>query len=253
MTATSRVALITGAGRGIGSAVAQRLSREGLRVALTARSEDELAATARDCPGPTFVAPADINDPAGVEAVFAAVEARWGPVEVLVANAGGGFSARIERTSDEDWSRMLDLNLTAPFRCVRRAVPAMRSAGRGRIVVVASNAARIGEPYVAAYAASKHGVLGLVRSVAAELARDGITANAVCPGYVDTSMTDRTVEAIVTASGRSVEDARSTLALKQANGRLVTPDEVADSVWFCIGNAAMSGQGITVDGGTVQT
>src|SRR3954470_21044607 len=122
------IALVTGAGRGIGRAVAQRLSAEGLRVALTARGGDQLQETAAGCAGPTLVRPADITDPAALEDVFAAVEREWGPVAVLVANAGAGHSARLERTSDTDWQRMLELNLTAPFRCLRRAVPAMREA-----------------------------------------------------------------------------------------------------------------------------
>lgn len=252
MTAEDRIALVTGAGRGIGRAVAARLSGEGLRVALTARSAGELAETAASCPGPTLTVTADLTDPAAADRIFGAVEAEWGPVEVLVANAGTGHSARVDRTSDEDWQRMLDLNLTAPFRCIRRAVPAMRAARYGRVVVVASNAARVGEPYIAAYAASKHGVLGLVRSVAAEVATCGITVNAVCPGYVDTPMTDRTVEAIAAVSGRTDEQARAALAAKQPIGRLISTAEVAESVWFCVLNGGMSGQGITVDGGTVQ-
>jgi NAD(P)-dependent dehydrogenase (short-subunit alcohol dehydrogenase family) len=247
-----RIALVTGAGRGIGRAVALRLSGCGFRVALTARHEAELAAVAAECAGPTMTVPGDITDPDAVERVFAEVESAWGSVEVLVANAGSGFAARVERTSDADWQRMLEVNLTAPFRCIRRAVPAMRAAGFGRIVVVASNAARIGEPYIAAYAASKHGVLGLVRSAAAELAATGITVNAVCPGYVDTAMTEQTVAGIVATSGRSADEARQLLARKQPIGRLITPDEVADTVEFCVRTGGLSGQGIVVDGGTVQ-
>jgi NAD(P)-dependent dehydrogenase (short-subunit alcohol dehydrogenase family) len=249
----SPVALVTGAGRGIGRAVAQRLSRDGFRVALTARSADELAATAADCPGETLVVGADLTDPEAADRIFTAVEQRWGPVAVLVANAGAGHSARVERTTDGDWQRLLDLNLTAPFRCIRRAVPAMREARNGRIVVIASTAARIGEPYIAAYTASKHGVLGLVRATAAELARDGITVNAVCPGYVDTPMTAATIDNIVASSGRSADDARTVLEAKQPIGRLITADEVADAVAFCVHNAAMTGQGINVDGGAVQS
>jgi NAD(P)-dependent dehydrogenase (short-subunit alcohol dehydrogenase family) len=246
------VALVTGAGRGIGRAVAQRLGREGMRVGLLARDAGQLAETASLCAGPALALPADVTDGAQVEDAFAAVEDAWGPVEVLVASAGAGYSAKLEDTTDADWQRMLDLNLTAPFRCVRRAVPALRAAGWGRIVVIASTAARIGEPYIAAYTASKHGVLGLVRSAAAELARTGITVNAVCPGYVDTPMTGGTVARIAEVSGRSEENARQALERKQPIGRLIEPGEVADTVWFCVSSPAVTGQGINVDGGTVQ-
>ena len=248
-----RICLVTGAGRGIGAAVAQRLSTEGLRVALTARSESELKTVAAGLPGESLVLPADLLAPGAVDEVFDAVEREWGHADVLVANAGAATAAPLAKTTDDDWQRMLDLNLTAPFRCLRRAVPAMTQAGWGRVVVVASVAAKRGEPYISAYSAAKHGVLGLVRSVAAETARTGVTVNAVCPGYVDTPMTDTSVARISASTGRSEDDARSVLEGKQPIGRLIRPEEVADAVWACIANGAITGQGINVDGGAVQS
>ncbi|MGN6613183.1 MAG: SDR family NAD(P)-dependent oxidoreductase [Angustibacter sp.] len=250
---TDRIALVTGAGRGIGQAVAVRLSETGRRVALTARSRDDLEQTAALCAGETLVLPADLTAPDAVDSLFAAVEDAWGPVRDLVLNAGAGVSGRVHRTSDADWQRMLDLNLTAPFRCLRRALPSMLDVGDGRVVAVASVAAKVGEPYIAAYTASKHGLLGLVRSTAAEVAAAGVTVNAVCPGYVDTPMTDATVAGIVAATGRTPEQARESLERKQPTGRLVTPDEVADVVLLCLANRSITGQGINVDGGAVQS
>jgi NAD(P)-dependent dehydrogenase (short-subunit alcohol dehydrogenase family) len=244
---------VTGAGRGIGAAVAVRLGRAGYRVALTARSEDQLRATAERVPTETLVLPADMLDPAAPDRVVDAVEDAWGPVAVLVANAGSGESAPVSRMSDEMWSRQLELNLTAPFRAIRRVVPGMVDQRWGRIVALASVAAKRGEPYISAYTASKHGLLGLVRSVAAELATKGVTVNAVCPAYVDTPMTDGSVDAIVASTGRTAEEARAILVGKQPIGRLITVDEVAEAVLFCVANGGMTGQGINVDGGAVQS
>jgi NAD(P)-dependent dehydrogenase (short-subunit alcohol dehydrogenase family) len=248
-----RRCLVTGAGRGIGAAVARRLAAAGHRVALTARSGDELEALAEALPTPALALPADVTDPGAVEGVFAAVEREWGPVEVLVLNAGAGTSAPLPRITDSDWERMLALNLTAPFRMLRRAVPAMVEQGFGRVVAVASIAAKRGEPYIAAYTASKHGLLGLVRSAARELATTGVTVNAVCPAYVDTPMTDGTVAAISSTTGRTPEQAREALARRQPIGRLITTDEVAEAVLLCVASAAITGQGINVDGGAVQS
>lgn len=253
MQTSQQIALVTGAGRGIGRAVAQRLSREGHRVALTSRSPDELQATADLCVGDALVLPADITSTEAIEDLFRQVESVWGEVGVLVANAGAGVAAPLERTTDEQWADMIDLNLTAPFRCIRRAIPAMRTMRQGRVVVVASVAAKQGEPYVSAYTASKHGILGVVRSAAAELAGTGVTANAICPGYVDTPMTQRTIEDIAARTGRSLEDARAALEAKQPHGRLVSVDEVAEAVWACVANGSINGQSIVVDGGGFQS
>lgn len=247
-----RTCLVTGAGRGIGREVAIRLAAVGHRVALTARSVAELEATAALCPG-SLVVPGDLTAPGFVSGLFDRVEADLGPVEVLVANAGVASSAPLAKTTDEEWQRILDLNLTAPFRCLRRAVPAMASAGWGRIVVIGSIASRVGAPYIAAYAASKHGVLGLVRSAAAELAGKGVTVNAVCPAYVDTPMTDGSVDSIAAKTGRPVSEIRQRLVAQQPIGRLITVEEVASAVLFCVDNPAVTGQAINVDGGAVQS
>jgi NAD(P)-dependent dehydrogenase (short-subunit alcohol dehydrogenase family) len=250
---TDRVCLVTGASRGIGAAVAAALSDDGHRVALLGRNAGALDQVGAGLPGPTLSVAADLTDAGAVPAAFDRIEREWGPVEVLVCNAGAGMAAPLPDTTDEDWARMLELNLTAPFRLMRRALPAMAERGWGRIVVVASVVAKRGETQVAAYTAAKHGVLGLVRAAAAEFARSGVTVNAVCPGYVDTPMTDATVAAIAERTGRSPDEARATLARRQPIGRLIVPAEVAEAVRFCLTNAAVTGQGINVDGGAVQS
>ena len=250
---TSRIALVTGASQGIGAACALALSEAGHRVALVARSESSLESVAASLPGESLVIPTDVLDPAALESAFAHVESTWGLVSILVVNAGAAMSAPIVKTSDEDWQRMLDLNLTAPFRCLRRALPSMTSAGWGRVVVIASIAGKTGGARIAAYTASKHGVLGLVRTAAMEVARTGVTVNAICPGYVDTPMTDESVANISAGTGRTPEEARSILANSQPIGRLVTTSEVASAAMLCVDNGAINGQGLNVDGGAVQS
>ncbi len=247
------VSVVTGAGQGIGRAVALRLSAAGHRVALVGRDRAKLDAVAAELPGPVLCVAADLTDPDQVERVFTTVEDTWAAPGVLVANAGTALAAPLVATTDEQWRQMLDTNLTAPFRCIRRTLPAMTAAGWGRIVVIASVVAKRGERQVAAYSASKHGVLGLVRAAADEVARTGVTVNAVCPGYVDTPMTDATVAAMSGRMDIGAEEARALLARRQPIGRLVDPDEVAAAVLACVDNAAITGQGINVDGGTVQS
>jgi NAD(P)-dependent dehydrogenase (short-subunit alcohol dehydrogenase family) len=247
------IALVTGASKGIGAACAAALSQAGHRVALVSRDADALRAVADALPGESLVVPADMLDPAAIDAAFAQVEEEWGAVEILVLNAGASMSAPLVSTSDDDWQRMLDLNLTAPFRCLRRALPSMTSAGFGRVVVVASVAGKAGGARIAAYTASKHGVLGLVRTASMEVAKRGVTVNAVCPGYVDTPMTDDSVANIAAGTGRTEAEARAILEHSQPIGRLVTVEEVASAVMLCVDNAAINGQGINIDGGAVQS
>ena len=249
---SERVCLVTGAGRGIGRAVALELSNAGHAVALTSRTKTELDYTAAALPGQSLVIPADLTEPDAADAVFGQVEAALGPVDVLIASAGAAASAPVHRTDDALWERLLAINLTAPFRCIRRAVPSMRKRGYGRIVVIGSLASKTGAAYISAYCASKHGVLGLVRAAAIELAGTGVTVNAVCPGYVDTPMTDGAVEDIASKTSLSAKQVRVTLERMQPIGRLITVDEVARVVAMLVADSGgITGQGINVDGGAV--
>lgn len=229
------------------------MSADGHRVVLVARSGAELNDVASGLRNDSLVLPADLTSSGEIERVFAAVERQWSPVEVLVPNAGVGHAAALVDTTDEDWARVLELNLTVPFRCMRRALPAMVERRWGRVVAIASVVAKRGEPMVSAYAASKHGLLGLVRAASLEVAAHGVTVNAVCPGYVDTPMTRQTVDDIAARTGRTEAEARHALERRQPVGRLIEPAEVADAVALCVRSAAITGQGINVDGGTVQS
>jgi len=245
--------LVTGASSGIGRGVAVALAAAGHRLALSGRNRTELERTAEMCGSDPLVVAADVTSTAAVDELFTAVESAIGPVEILIANAGIARSAPLVKTTDAHWQEVMEVNLNGPFRCLRRAVPAMTEAGWGRIVVMGSVASRIGAPYIAAYVASKHGVLGLVRAAAAELVETGITVNAVCPAYVDTPLTDASIARVVARTGRSEQDAREYFHAQQPIGRMITVDEVVAAVMFCVDNAALTGQGINVDGGAVQS
>lgn len=237
-------AVVTGGGSGIGAAVAQRLLADGLRVTLMGRSLERLQAQ-QVLLGEVAVQACDVSDEASVNAAFAAV----GEVDILVNNAGQVETAPFAKTSLDVWQRLLDVNLTGTFLCSRAVLPGMLARRHGRIVNVASTAALKGYAYVAAYCAAKHGVLGLTRALALEVAAKGVTVNAVCPGYTETDIVANAVDTIVAKTGRTPEQARAELAKVNPQGRLIQPDEVAGTVAWLIGNGAVNGQAIAVCGG----
>lgn len=250
-------ALVTGGARGIGEAVARQLLQQGARVTLLGRKAAALeAGVAALAPlGDVGFVTADIGNAEAVAAAFATAAERFGPVQVLVNNAGQAVSAPFGKTDAAAWQQMIDVNLSGTFHCIQAALPAMLAAGWGRIVNVASTAGLIGYPYVTAYCAAKHGVVGLTRALALEIARKGVTVNAVCPGYTETDIVRDAVANIVAKTGRSEDEARGELAKRNPQGRLVQPDEVADTVvWLCQPAAgAVTGQSIAVAGGEVTT
>jgi len=249
-------AAVTGAGSGIGAATALALARASAKVTLLGRRSERLEAQARTIAGQHGSAASqvlDVTEAAAVPGAFEAAARRFGAVDILVNNAGDAESAPFGKTSLELFERMLRVNLTGAFLCTQAVLPAMLRAGRGRIVNIASTAGVKGYPYVSAYCAAKHGLVGLTRSLALETAKTGITVNAVCPGYTDTELVDQAVARISAKTGRSLEAARAELAANNPMARLVTPEEVAATVlYFCLpSSTAITGQAIVVAGGEI--
>ncbi len=245
-----RHALVTGGGSGVGRAIALALAGAGVEVTVCGRRQAVLDEVANESARISGIA-ADVTDEAAMGALYEKAEAARGAFDIVVANAGMAGSAPAARTSLADWRHTLDINLTGAFVTVKPALAGMAKRKAGRIVFIASVAGLKGYAYVAPYVAAKHGVVGLMRALAAENARTGVTVNAVCPGFVETDMLEESVSRIVEKTGRTAVETRATLASVNPQGRFIQPGEVAAAVlWLCSENAAsVTGQAISVSGG----
>jgi NAD(P)-dependent dehydrogenase (short-subunit alcohol dehydrogenase family) len=243
--------VITGASRGIGAEIARALATRHARLTLLGRNVQAMGDLAAELETESCVAFADVTDVASVQKAFASAKQAFGPVTILVNNAGQARSAPLHVGDDSLWNEMLAVNLGGVYQCIRCALPDMLQAGRGRIVNIASTAGLTGYPYVTAYCAAKHGVIGLTRALAIELARKNITVNAVCPGYTDTDLSRDAIAAIQKKTGRSEADVRAVFTAHNPQGRMVSSEEVAQTVlWLCTNDVgSITGQSIAVAGG----
>lgn len=247
--------VVTGGGRGIGKAIAFELARLGADVTLMGRDESVLLASAKELRDAHDVRveaiAADLSMPQSVQAAFEAAAQRLSAPSILVNNAGIAHSAPFTRTSLEQWNELLAVDLTGPFLCIQQVLKPMVAAGLGRIVNIASTSGVTGCAYVTAYCAAKHGLIGLTRSLAIEVAKSGVTVNAVCPGFTDTDIVARSVANIVQKTSRTPEQALAQLVVHNPQGRLIQPDEVAEAVgWLCLpGSRSVTGQSILIAGG----
>jgi NAD(P)-dependent dehydrogenase (short-subunit alcohol dehydrogenase family) len=250
VTLSGKHALVTGGGSGIGAAIALALARAGASVTICGRRREPLESTAAQHKN-IHSETADVTDADSVGKLFQQARAAGGPFDIVVANAGGAQSAPGEKISPELWHDTLSVNLTGAFYSVQPALAGMRERGFGRIIFIASTAGLKGYAYIAPYVAAKHGVVGLARALALETAKDGITVNAVCPGYTETPLLDNAIRRIVATTKRSEMDARAALAANNPQGRFIKPQEVADVVlWLCADeSASITGQAISVSGG----
>lgn len=257
MSLSGKTAVVTGGGRGIGSATARALAAAGAAVAVSARTVAEIEDLASELEAGGHAAwaiPCDVAEPEQIESLAEQVLERMGRIDILVNCAGISRSAPLRGTTLDDWDRQMAVNARGTFLCTQAFLPGMVERGWGRVINIASTAGRIGMPYISAYTASKHAVVGFTRSVAAEVARRGVTVNAVCPGYVDTPMTDGSIERIVEKTGKSREETRAYLEGLSPQGRMMQPEEIAFLVVALCDERAggINGQAIVLDGGAVQ-
>jgi NAD(P)-dependent dehydrogenase (short-subunit alcohol dehydrogenase family) len=247
--------VVTGGGRGIGKAIAFELARLGAAVTLMGRDESVLLASAKEIRDAYDVRveaiAADLSVPQAIQTAFEAAAQRLGAPSILVNNAGIAHSAPFGKTSLEQWNHLLAVDLTGPFLCIQQVLKPMVAAGFGRIVNIASTSGMTGCAYVTAYCAAKHGLIGLTRSLAMEVAKSGVTVNAVCPGFTDTDIVSRSVANIVEKTARTPEQALAQLVVHNPQGRLIQPEEVAEAVgWLCLpGSRSVTGQSILIAGG----
>ena len=252
-----RVAVVTGGGRGAGAAIARRLAADGAAVIVAARGRAEIEAVAAGLRATGARATAivcDVSIPSSIEELADSARRQFDCVHILVNNAGVAMAAPILRTTLDEWNTALSVNATSAFLCIKAFLPAMLEAGWGRVVNVASTAALSSDRYIAAYAASKHAMLGLTRTAASEVASRGVTVNAICPGFLATEMTEQSVARIVAATGRTREETVAAIARRNPQNRIIAPEEVAAAASYLCSEAAagVNGTTLVIDGGELR-
>jgi len=249
---SGRHAVVTGGGTGVGAAIALALAQTGARVTIAGRRKEPLERTASRHTGLRWVT-GDVSDAQSVLSMFAEASSTHGPADIVVANAGVALSKPFLKMEASDLRSMLDVNLVGVFHVWQAALQPMLDAGWGRLIAIASTAGLKGYAYVSGYCAAKHGVIGLTRALALETAKTSVTVNAVCPGYTETPMLERSIDTIMRKTGRSRAEAEAALKASNPQGRFVQPEEVAQTVlWLCsAGAASVTGQAISVSGGEI--